>query len=201
MKKVIKLTESDLENIVKRVISEQNSGVAFGHVGNGFSFKSETTEQETPTQKNLLIEKWVELFPSPSWYASVRNKKFDFQNYNDVKDPEFKKLYNVYRLFIDYDVPPIEEDTIEDFYSWMEKTTRAGNFYDMKTKFNDDLKKVNQLQRGMIPVLKMSNYPNPDPYETAFRKAIRIDQDMKTNRYYSAIHPVPKKAYEYITGK
>ena len=46
MKKVIKLTESDLERIVRRVIEEQYAGVAFGAEQNGLRIKKiEATEQ------------------------------------------------------------------------------------------------------------------------------------------------------------
>ena len=58
MKKVIRLTESDLENIIRKVIQEQSAGVAFGAEGNGFKFKKETKEQmnapvTTKSLKNL----------------------------------------------------------------------------------------------------------------------------------------------------
>ena len=47
MKKVIKLTESDLEKIVRRVIEEQYMGVAFGGEQNGLKIKKgEFTEQQ-----------------------------------------------------------------------------------------------------------------------------------------------------------
>lgn len=50
MKKVIKLTESDLERIVKRVIEEQYMGVAFGGEQNGLKIKKvEATEQVMAT--------------------------------------------------------------------------------------------------------------------------------------------------------
>jgi hypothetical protein len=46
MKKIIKLTESDLEKIVKRVIEEQYMGVAFGGEQNGLKIrKAEANEQ------------------------------------------------------------------------------------------------------------------------------------------------------------
>ena len=49
MKKVIKLTESDLEKIVRRVIEEQYMGVAFGGEQNGLQIKKmETKEQALP---------------------------------------------------------------------------------------------------------------------------------------------------------
>jgi hypothetical protein len=51
MKKVIKLTESDLEKIVRRVIEEQYMGVAFGGEQNGLKIKKvEATEQTAPAK-------------------------------------------------------------------------------------------------------------------------------------------------------
>jgi hypothetical protein len=58
MKKVIRLTESDLEKIIRKVIQEQSTGVAFGTKVNGFKMKRETKEQmdapvSTKSLKNL----------------------------------------------------------------------------------------------------------------------------------------------------
>jgi hypothetical protein len=118
MKKVIKLTESDLENIVRKVISEQNSGVAFGSIGNGLSFKSETKEQDSVDGRPELINRWNQLFPNPAWYNGIRTRKLDFQNFESLNDPELQKMYNVYRLFIDPNVPQISQSTIDEFYEW-----------------------------------------------------------------------------------
>lgn len=62
MKKVIKLTESDLERIVRRVIEEQYVGVAFGGEQNGLKIKKvEATEQVkqsgTPTKPDSVAAK------------------------------------------------------------------------------------------------------------------------------------------------
>jgi hypothetical protein len=63
MKKVIKLTESDLEKIVRRVIEEQYMGVAFGGEQNGLQIKKmETKEQTAPQKPNQFCPKLV---PSP----------------------------------------------------------------------------------------------------------------------------------------
>ena len=45
-KKIIKLTESDLERIVKRVINETYGGVAFASEPNGLKIKKEETKEE-----------------------------------------------------------------------------------------------------------------------------------------------------------
>jgi hypothetical protein len=47
MKKVVRLTESDMEKIIRKVISEQmGTGVAFGNEGNGFKVKKEDKGEE-----------------------------------------------------------------------------------------------------------------------------------------------------------
>lgn len=45
-KNVVRLTESDLERIVRKVIMEQMSGVAFGAEGNGLKVKKEDKGEE-----------------------------------------------------------------------------------------------------------------------------------------------------------
>lgn len=54
MKKIIRLTESDLENIVRKVIIEQSAGIAFGAEGNGLKVKKETKEQTTSEDRKSL---------------------------------------------------------------------------------------------------------------------------------------------------
>lgn len=54
MKKVIRLTESDLEKIIRKVIKEQSTGVAFGKQGNGFEMKGEPKEQQSPQESQEL---------------------------------------------------------------------------------------------------------------------------------------------------
>jgi hypothetical protein len=80
MKKVIKLTESDLEKIVRRVIEEQYMGVAFGGEQNGLQIKKmETKEQAMGTQAapqsnvmgkpkvdQAIVSKVQSSFPAPS---------------------------------------------------------------------------------------------------------------------------------------
>ena len=57
-KKIVRLTESDLERIVRRVIEEQYAGVAFGAEQNGLRIeKIETKEQQqsvVPQQDNKV---------------------------------------------------------------------------------------------------------------------------------------------------
>ena len=55
MKRVVKLTEAQLEMIVKRVISEQSMGVAFGDEQNGLKIKKEEAkEQQAPSESQGL---------------------------------------------------------------------------------------------------------------------------------------------------
>jgi hypothetical protein len=57
MKKVVRLNESDLEKIIRKVISEQMStGVAFGKEGNGFKMKREPKEQVAPKQVGMDLK-------------------------------------------------------------------------------------------------------------------------------------------------
>jgi hypothetical protein len=70
MKKVVRLTESDLEKIIRKVISEQMAtGVAFGNEGNGFKMKREPKEQMNApvTTKSLkdLDDTTVMVFVDP----------------------------------------------------------------------------------------------------------------------------------------
>ena len=80
MKKVIKLTESDLERIVKRVIEEQYMGVAFGGEQNGLKIRKMETKEQTvgapvagqsnvaakPKVDQAIITKVQTSFPKPS---------------------------------------------------------------------------------------------------------------------------------------
>jgi hypothetical protein len=101
MKKVIKLTESDLEKIVRRVIEEQYMGVAFGGEQNGLQIKKmETKEQVQGTPANQgnvaatqpktvdqsILSKIKTSFPAPmkdattgvlSFNRSVDSPKYD----------------------------------------------------------------------------------------------------------------------------
>ena len=62
-KKIIKLTESDLERIVKRVINETYGGVGFGAEPNGLKIqKTETTGIPNSDLKHLKWSKLTTLF-------------------------------------------------------------------------------------------------------------------------------------------
>jgi hypothetical protein len=198
MKKIVRLTESDLENIVRKVIQEQSAGLAFGGEGNGFMMKREPKEQIS-SQVSDLNTKWGSMFPKPMWYNEARKKKIDFRNYEETKDPEFQKLYSAYRTFIDDKVPEISQGTNEDFYQWMESFVDNGTYHNLATKYNNDINLVAQLFNGMLPVLKISNYPNTQKYELALTKAHKIDPSLKTNKFFNTVHPVAKRAYEMIT--
>jgi hypothetical protein len=88
MKKVVRLTESDLERIIKKVISEQMaSGVAFGNEGNGFKMKKETKEQATQSNTQQSTDKTGVSYKMPP--ITDENKlnifwNFPSNNYCDV---------------------------------------------------------------------------------------------------------------------
>jgi hypothetical protein len=102
MKKVIKLTESDLEKIVRRVIEEQYMGVAFGGEQNGLQIKKmETKEQAMVTQKapqsnvagkqkvdQAIVYKVQGTFPKPSKDSETGKLSFlradDSQKYDKM---------------------------------------------------------------------------------------------------------------------
>lgn len=60
MKRVIKLTESQLEQIVRRVIEEKYSGVAFGGEQNGLKIKKEETKEQQASSESQGLWKDAE---------------------------------------------------------------------------------------------------------------------------------------------
>jgi hypothetical protein len=102
MKKVIKLTESDLEKIVRRVIEEQYMGVAFGGEQNGLQIKKMETKEQvvaTPPTGNVsapqpkrvdqaIVSKIESTFPKPSKDSATGRLAFlrgdDSQKYDKV---------------------------------------------------------------------------------------------------------------------
>lgn len=103
MKKVIKLTESDLERIVKRVIEEQYMGVAFGGEQNGLKIKKmETKEQAVgapvasqsnvaakPKVDQAIVSKVQSTFPTPSKDPATGKMTF-LRTQND--SPKYDKV-------------------------------------------------------------------------------------------------------------
>ena len=93
MKKVIKLTESDLYRIIKRVISEQDPPT-------GSSTTTTTTQR--PTQLRRLKDyNWyqTELMKIVQNFLSAMNFNMlvDFSNDNNLlNNPNTKKLFNMY---------------------------------------------------------------------------------------------------------
>jgi hypothetical protein len=203
MKKVIRLSESDLENIVRKVIQERVDGVAFGSVGNGFGGSIETKEQSIspiPSSRTILYDKWNQMFPDLNWYNEARTKKINFENYNEIGEPNFIKLYDVYRKFIDPKVPLISENTAEDFYLWLQSFVDRGLQFNLISKFHNDINSIAQFQKGMLPILKMSGYPhNTKEYETALTDAKKIDPTLSSNKWYNTVRPESKRAYEIMT--
>jgi hypothetical protein len=90
MKKVIKLTESDLEKIVRRVIEEQYMGVAFGGEQNGLQIKKMETKEQIqgavaqstnvaakPKVDQATISKIQSTFPKPHKDTTTGKLSFD----------------------------------------------------------------------------------------------------------------------------
>jgi hypothetical protein len=99
-KKIVRLTESDLERIVRRVIEEQYAGVAFGAEQNGLKIKKiETKEQQqsvvpsdTAKYKNL-IDKVKNFLPFDITQLKDTLKKLQVPNLPENQlDGIFKKF-------------------------------------------------------------------------------------------------------------
>ena len=61
MKKIVRLTESDLERIVRRVIEEQYAGVAFGAEQNGLKFNKIETKEQQQIVLHTFLESLLQL--------------------------------------------------------------------------------------------------------------------------------------------
>jgi len=97
-KKIIKLTESDLERIVKRVIKETYSGVAFASEPNGLKIqKMETKEQMgsdlKPGQNRVCVSENDTPIKFVTCKAGITgNFRFDIKK---QQQPWFSELYKV----------------------------------------------------------------------------------------------------------
>ena len=97
-KKIIKLTESDLERIVKRVIKETYSGVAFASEPNGLKIqKMETKEQMgsdlKPGQNRVCVSENDTPIKFVKCKAGITgNFRFDIKK---QQQPWFSELYKV----------------------------------------------------------------------------------------------------------
>ena len=193
MKKVIRLTESDLEKIVRRVISEQQ-----GVNGSIIQKKSE----QVKGSRSELIDKWKSYFPDVAWFQQTRQKardgKYNIFNPESLQDQGLEKMYSAFRMFIDPTVPDLDDEA--NFYSWLEKKSVEQKYHNPMTKWFNDMNTTQQLLMGMIPVLNMSSYPQTLPYEESLAKAQRVSPELKDNKFFSSTNQVlPQKAYKFIT--
>ena len=97
-KKIIKLTESDLERIVKRVINETYGGVAFASEPNGLKIKKEETKEEMvsdlrPGQNRVCVTPNDTPIDFQKCKAGITgNFRFDIKK---QQQPWFSELYKV----------------------------------------------------------------------------------------------------------
>lgn len=185
MKKIIRLTESDLEKIVKKVLSEQGVNVP-----------------AIQSSRSDLLDKWKSYFPDVAWFQQIRQdskaNKFKIIDAQNLQNQGLQKMYSAYRTFIDPSVPDLND--AGNFYRWLEEKSVAQKFHNAPTKWFSDLGRTQQLLTGMIPVLTVSQYPQTLPYEESLGKAQRINPELKQNALFSSTNQVlPKKAYEMIT--
>ena len=193
MKRVIRLSESDLETIVRKVIAEQE-------VSNGRAI--EKTTQQVKGSRSELIDKWKSYFPDVAWFQQIRQdskaNKFKIIDSQNLQNEGLQKMYSAYRTFIDPSVPNLNDAS--NFYNWLEEKSVAQKFHNAPTKWFSDLGRTQQLLTGMIPILTVSQYPQTLPYEEALGKVQRISPELKDNKLFSSTNQgLPKKAYEMIT--
>jgi len=65
MKKVIRLTESDLEKIVRKVVEEQSVGLAFGAEGNGLKVRKGDKGEEMFAKSDNIMTNYRDSMDSP----------------------------------------------------------------------------------------------------------------------------------------
>ena len=174
MKRVVKLTEAQLEMIVKRVISEQSMSVAFGSEPNGFKVKKEETKEQqaapVQSQKQQILAKWNSMFPDKTWYQTARGTSSP-----NLNDANVQKTYAAYRKFFDNTVPDLKTNEGSDFFDWIQS---KGGFNNVRNNINT----VASLHLGLLPILMNSNYPNTVKFKEAYDKAIKFtDPKLKEN--------------------
>lgn len=154
MKRVVKLTESQLEMIVKRVIEEQQA-----------------PQQPSPvqSQRQQILGKWNSMFPDKNWYQTVRNTASP-----DFEDANMQKAYAAYRRFFDNTVPDLKANQGSDFFDWMQSKGGIGSV-------RNNINTVASLHLGLLPILMNSNYPNTVKFREAYDKAHITDPKLKEN--------------------
>jgi len=171
-KKIVRLTESDLERIVRRVIKE-SMGVAFGGEQNGLRIKRmETKEQAPVTLKPVdtksVVQKSMAMFPDPAWYKTAALKEII------PSDPNAVKAFNVYRRFFDTKMPQLSLNQGQDFFNYMKE--KHGENVVAKTKENVTL--VKDIFNMLIPTLQKSQYPNTINSDKAIAAAAQYSPDV-----------------------
>ena len=179
------------ENATKRHYLNEYSGVAFGDEQNGLKIeKVETTEQpEQPgvsSHKQQLISKFNAMFPPKTWYKqAMEGSKLD------VADPNYVKLYNVYRKYVDNNVPDLSMNQGSEFLDWL--TSKGGN-----SKLKDHVNWVASIHTGTEPVLMASNYPNTIQYKVALANALKSNPTLSKNFIISNNLPTIETVYQDV---
>ena len=181
MKKVIKLTESDLEKIVRRVIEEQYMGVAFGGEQNGLKIKKmETKEQvvSTPPTGNVsapqpkrvdqaIVSKVQSAFQKPS--KDPATGKLAFLRGDDSQ--KYDKLVN-YLLTTEYG----KKKGVMDLSKITPDMPGASNMMVTGSNRNDEV--MNALYKGIQRIIEMG-------YEDSLRGLTQYGQDGENVRKMS----------------
>jgi hypothetical protein len=162
-KKIVRLTESDLERIVRRVIKE-SMGVGFmSGEPNGLKIKKmETKEQSVgvplkPVDTKSVIQKAMAMFPPVQWYNTIKGQEID------VADPNAVKAFNIARRFFDNKIPQLNAND-DKFFQYVKQIGGGTTPGTMKYVHGmiDGTKKIYDI---LIPTLQVSNYPNTRPFQ------------------------------------
>lgn len=166
-KKVIKLTESDLERIVRRVIEEQYAGVAFGSEPNGLRIKKvEATEQSTtgvpqktagdigvsskPTYENNDIKYYV-----PGLNDNTFTRFVEFNQFDNIP----KKLANLRRLNVEANLNPaynaiaVPQETFNNQWETFTQRVSKGQGPESAMKDLGLVQSVNFLENKLVGAL------------------------------------------------
>jgi hypothetical protein len=170
MKRVVKLTEAQLEMIVKRVISEQSMGVAFVGEENGLKIKKEETkEQQAPSESQGL---WKD--------ASGDTYKLPCVNSNDTwgKFVNFAggSYANATKLLRDFGLNAnFQNNPLDVNINWNAitnpKDPRYGTADYVVSAFNDGLEEFAKMNPNpqLIKNLKIKNAKGEDYTQTILR--------------------------------
>lgn len=196
-KKVVRLTESDLEKIVRRVIKE-SMGVGFmSGEPNGLKIKKmETAEQTIPQQlkpsnPQEVIKKAMAIFPDFKWYSSIKS-----QDNVNVTDPNTIKAFNIARTYFDKNLPQLNLNQGADFFEYMKK---QGNG-DVMAAIRNDIAFTKSVQDILIPALQSSDYPNSKSFKYATETALRNNPAIKKILVVPSYANTANTIYSNLTG-